>query len=162
MIASMPMNVCAKPEPGIETNGELKPGRDRLGEHRLAGARRAEEEQAALALAAGALEGLAGLPERDDAPHLLLRLGLAADVVELDAPLGVAGLVAADLRDAHQQHRAHEDQEVREEEEEDEHDLDPEARGVLSTWPMPCTMREPLRPRLRRARPSERGRARRS
>ncbi len=25
MIASMPMNVCAKPEPGIETNGELKP-----------------------------------------------------------------------------------------------------------------------------------------
>ena len=25
MIASMPMNVCAKPEPGIVTNGELKP-----------------------------------------------------------------------------------------------------------------------------------------
>ena len=25
MIASIPMNVCAKPEPGIETNGELKP-----------------------------------------------------------------------------------------------------------------------------------------
>ena len=25
MTASMPMNVCAKPEPGIETNGELKP-----------------------------------------------------------------------------------------------------------------------------------------
>ena len=25
MIASMPMKVCAKPEPGIETNGELKP-----------------------------------------------------------------------------------------------------------------------------------------
>jgi hypothetical protein len=25
MIASMPMNVAAKPEPGIETNGELKP-----------------------------------------------------------------------------------------------------------------------------------------
>ena len=25
MIASTPMNVCANPEPGIETNGELKP-----------------------------------------------------------------------------------------------------------------------------------------
>ena len=25
MSASMPMNVCAKPEPGIETNGELNP-----------------------------------------------------------------------------------------------------------------------------------------
>ena len=25
MIASIPMNVCANPEPGIETNGELKP-----------------------------------------------------------------------------------------------------------------------------------------
>ena len=24
MITSMPMNVCAKPEPGMETNGELK------------------------------------------------------------------------------------------------------------------------------------------
>ena len=25
MTASIPMKVCAKPEPGIETNGELKP-----------------------------------------------------------------------------------------------------------------------------------------
>ena len=134
--ASMPMNVCAKPEPGIETNGELKPGRDRLREHRLAGARRAEEEQASLALAAGALERLARLPERDDAAHLLLRLCLAADVVELHAPLGVAGLVAADLRDAHQHHRAHEDQEVRQEEEEDEDHLDPEAPAVRRACPI--------------------------
>ena len=119
MIASMPMKVCAKPEPGIVTNGELKPGRDRLGHHRLAGARRAVEEQAALALAAGLLEDLARLPEGDDAPDLLLRLGLAADVVELDAPFGVARLEALDLRDAHQQQRAHEDEEVREEEEDD-------------------------------------------
>src|SRR6185437_390815 len=37
---------------------------DRLREHRLAGARRAEEEQAALAFAACALERLARLPER--------------------------------------------------------------------------------------------------
>jgi hypothetical protein len=58
--------------------------------------------------------------------HLLLRLGLAAHVAEIDAPLRVPGLVAADLRDAHQHHRAHEDEEVREEEEEHEHHLQPE------------------------------------
>ena len=90
----------------------VEAGRDRLGDHRLARSRRSEEEQASLALAAGALEHLAGLPERDDAADLLLGLGLAPDVVELDAPFGVAGLVAADLRDAHQEQRAHEDQEV--------------------------------------------------
>src|SRR5436190_2144066 len=74
--------------------------RDRLGEHRLAGARRAEEEQAALALAAGALELLARLPQRDDPADLRLGLLLAADVLELDAPVGVARLVALDLLDA--------------------------------------------------------------
>ena len=41
----------------------VESGRDRLRQHRLAGARRAEEEQAALALAARALERLARLPE---------------------------------------------------------------------------------------------------
>ena len=80
------MKVCAKPEPGIETNGRVEARRDRLREHRLAGAGRAEEQQAALALAAGLLERLARLPERDDPAHLLLRLGLAADVVELRRP----------------------------------------------------------------------------
>src|SRR4051794_1503610 len=40
----------------------VEPGRDRLRQHRLAGARRAEHEQAALALAARALERLARLP----------------------------------------------------------------------------------------------------
>ena len=128
MIASMPMNVCAKPEPGIETNGELKPVAIAFASIVLPGAGRAEEEQAALALAAGALERLARLPERDDAADLLLRLVLAADVVELDAPLRVARLEAADLRDAHDQHRAHEDREVGDEEEEDEDDLHPERR----------------------------------
>ena len=49
-------------------------------------------------------------------------------MVELDAPLGVAGLVAPDLRDAHHQHRAHEDQEV--EDEEEEH-LDQQRQVVL-------------------------------
>src|SRR4029079_16582536 len=44
----------------------VEAGRDRLGEHRLAGAGGADEEQPALALAAGALERLARLPEGDD------------------------------------------------------------------------------------------------
>jgi hypothetical protein len=86
--------------------------RDRLRQHRLAGARRAEEQHAALALAAGLLELLARLPERDDAGDLLLRLGLPADVVELDAPVGIARLVALDLLDAERDERAEEDQEV--------------------------------------------------
>src|SRR5262249_37319586 len=94
--------------PGDRHEGGVEAGRDRLREHRLAGARRAEEEQASFTFTAGSLEGFARLPQRDDAPHLLLRLCLAADMVELDAPLGVAGLVAADLRDAHQHQRAHE------------------------------------------------------
>ena len=82
----MPMNVWAKPEPGIVTNGQLNEVAMRLREHRLAGARSAEEEHAALALAARLLELLARLPERDDAGDLLLGLGLAADVVELARP----------------------------------------------------------------------------
>src|SRR5262249_4998063 len=94
----------------------VEPGRDRLCEHRLAGARCSEEEQSAFALAAGALERLAGLPQRDDSPNLFLRLDLAAHVVELHAPLGVARLVPADLRNAHEHQRPHEDQEVRQEE----------------------------------------------
>ena len=84
---------------------------------------RAEEEQAALALAARLLEALARLPEGDDAADLLLRLGLAADVLELHAPLRVAGLVAADLRDAHRHHRPEEDDEVDEEEERQDEEL---------------------------------------
>jgi hypothetical protein len=58
--------------------------------------------EAALALAARPLERLAGLPDRDDAPHLFLRLGLAADVRELHAPLGVTGLEGLDLREVHE------------------------------------------------------------
>ena len=86
--------------------------RDRLGEHRLAGAGRAEEQHAALALAAGLLELLARLPERDHARDLLLGLGLAADVLELDAPVRVARLVALDLLDAEEHQRPEQDQEV--------------------------------------------------
>jgi hypothetical protein len=69
----------------------VEAGRERLREHRLAGAGGPEEEHAALALAAVVLELLARLPDRDDPAHLLLRLGLAADVVELHAPLRVPG-----------------------------------------------------------------------
>src|SRR6185437_8352807 len=68
----------------------VEAGGERLGEHRLARSGGAEEEQAALALAAGALERLARLPDRDDAPDLFLRLLLPADVLELDPPFGVA------------------------------------------------------------------------
>ncbi len=110
MIASMPMKVCREARARDRDERRVEAGRDRLREHRLAGPGRAEEEQPALALAAGLLERLARLPERDDAADLLLRLRLAADVLELDAPLGVAGLVAADLREAHQQQRPEEDQ----------------------------------------------------
>ena len=83
MIASMPMNVCAKPEPGIEMKGELKPVAIAFASIVLPGARRAVEEQASLAAAARLLERLARLPEVDDPAHLLLRLGLAAHVSSL-------------------------------------------------------------------------------
>ena len=94
--------------------------RDRLGEHRLAGARRAEEHDAALALAAGLDELLARLPEGDDAGDLLARLLLAADVAELDAPVRVTWLVDLDLLGAEEQQRAEQDQEVGEEEDQDD------------------------------------------
>ena len=102
MIASMPMKVCAKPEPGIVTNGELKP--------------------VAIALAIIVLP-VPGAP-RKSRPRSRLppapsntspdchsvttrRISSLASAwprtcVELDAPLGVARLEAADLRDAHQ------------------------------------------------------------
>src|SRR5207248_9968279 len=76
-------------------------------------------EQAAFALAARLLEDLAGLPEGDDAPDLFLRLGLAADVFELDAPFGIARLERLDLHDSHREQRPHEEQHVGDEEEED-------------------------------------------
>ena len=83
---------------GHRDERRVEAGRERLGEHRLARARRAEEEQAALALAARTLERLARLPDRDDAPHLFLRLRLPADVVQLDAPFRVARLERPHLR----------------------------------------------------------------
>ena len=117
---------------GDRDERRVEAGRERLREHRLAGARRAEEEQTSLALSARALERLARLPDRDDAPHLLLRLGLAADVGELHAPLRVARLERLDLREVHEQQRPEEDDEVEDEEERQHHeqrqDLDEQRR----------------------------------
>ena len=113
-IASMPMKVAAKPEPGDRDERRVEAGRERLRQHRLPGARSSEEEEPALTLAAGTLERLAGLPDRDDAADFLLRLRLSADVGELDAPLSVSGLEGLDLREVHDQQRAEEDREVHE------------------------------------------------
>ena len=105
-IASIPMKVAAKPEPGIETNGELNPVASAFASIVFPVPGRTEEEETALALAAGALERLARLPDRDHPSHLFLRLRLPADVGELDAPLGVAGLEGLDLREVHDEQRA--------------------------------------------------------
>ncbi len=117
----MPMNVAAKPEPGNRDEGRVEPGRERLREHRLARAGRAEEEEAALALSTGALERLPGLPDRDDAAHLLLGFHLTPDVGELDAPLGIPRLEGLDLGEVHHEQRPEEDQEVHDEEERQRH-----------------------------------------
>src|SRR4029079_2064720 len=102
---------------GHEHERAVEAGGDRLGEHRLAGARLAEEEQAALALPACLLEGLTALPERDDSADLLLDLVLATHVLQAHAPVRVPRLEAAHLRDSDQHHRAEEDESVEEEEE---------------------------------------------
>jgi hypothetical protein len=88
---------------GHRDDRRVEARRDALGEHRLAGARRADEQQAALGLAARLTELLAGLPQRDHARDLLLGLGLAADVGQLHAPVGVARLVALHLLEAEEQ-----------------------------------------------------------
>ena len=110
----------------------VESGRERFREHRLPGAGRAEEEEAALALATRALERLARLPDRDDPAHLLLRLGLATHVRELDAPLRVSRLEALDLREVHDQKRSEQDHEVHDQEEreddEQRNDLDEQRR----------------------------------
>ena len=109
----------------------VEASRDRLGEHRLACSGCAEEEDPALAAASRLLEGLARLPEVDHAPDLFLGLRLTADVVELHAPVRVAGLEAPDLRDAHQEHRSEQDPEVEEEEDAEEQPVGRVARGAF-------------------------------
>ena len=112
----MPMKVCAKPEPGMVTNGQLKPVAMAFASIVLPVPGGPRKSRPRSRLPPALLEGLARLPEVDDARDLALGLGLAAHVVELDAPVGVAGLVALDLLDAEEQHRAEEDQQVDQEE----------------------------------------------
>ena len=126
--ASTPMKVWANPEPGIVTNGELNPVAIAFASivlpvpgapwKRMPRSRRPPARSNASP----------DCPEADDPPHLLLRLRLAADVLELDSPVGVARLEAFDLRDAHHHHRAHQDQEVEEEEDRQDDELRPERR----------------------------------
>jgi hypothetical protein len=106
-----------EPGAGHRDDRRVERRRDRLGEHRLAGARRADEEQAAFGLAAGGAELLARRPQLDDLLGLLLGLGLAAHVVELDAPVRVARLVALHLLQAEEQQRPEQDHQVDEEQE---------------------------------------------
>ena len=128
MIASMPMKVAAKPEPGIEMNGELKPVAIAFASIVLPvpGAPKRSRPRSRLPPARSNM--LARLPDVDDSADLLLRLHLTAHVLELDAPLGVARLERLHLRQVHQEQRAEQDREVREEEEEDEDGLDPQLR----------------------------------
>src|SRR2546425_9284075 len=57
---------------GHRNEGAVEPGGDRLREHGLPCAGRAEEDQSPLPSSAGLLESLARLPEGDDAVDLLL------------------------------------------------------------------------------------------
>ena len=114
---------------GHQHEGAVEARRDRLGEHRLSGSGLAEEEQPALALSSGRFERLAALPERDDAADFLLGLVLAAHVLEAHAPVRIAGLEAAHLRDSDQHHRAEEDEGV---EEEEEREAEEEADQLLA------------------------------
>ena len=104
------MNVWAKPEPGIVTIGELNDVAMPLESIVLPVPGAPMKQQAALGLAAGLAELLAGLPQRDDPGDLLLGLGLAADVLELDAPVRVARLVALHLLEAEEEQRPEQDQ----------------------------------------------------
>ena len=128
--ASMPMKVWAKPEPGIETNGELNPVAIAFASIVLPvpGAPRKSKPRSRLP------------PARSNASPDCHKVTMRRTSSFASAwprtcssftpPLGVAGLVPADLRDAHQHHRAHEDEEVRGEEEEDDDDLHPERTAL--------------------------------
>ena len=136
----MPMKVAAKPEPGIEMNGELKPVAIAFASIVLPvpGARRGAAPRSRLPPARSKWSPDCQI--RHDPANLLLRLGLAAHVVELHAPFRVARLERLDLREVHREQRAEHDREVREEEEEDEGDLDPERLETRRSPTIPSHM----------------------
>src|SRR5262245_56052202 len=70
----------------------VESGRNCLRKHRLACARRSEEQETAFALAACSLERLTRLPEIDDALDFLLGLDLTSHMLQLHAPVRVARL----------------------------------------------------------------------
>ena len=74
MITSMPMKVCAKPEPGMVTIGELNDVAMPFDSIVLPVPGAPMNSRPALGLAAGLAELLARLPQRDDARDLLLGL----------------------------------------------------------------------------------------
>ena len=83
--APTPTNISTKSEPEIEKNGTLASPAMRLGQQRLAGARRADQQQAARNAAAELLEFLRVLQEVDDFLDFFLGLVAAGDVGEGDA-----------------------------------------------------------------------------
>ena len=120
MITSMPMNVCAKPEPGIETNGQLNPVAIPFASIVLPvpGAPRKSSPRSRLPPASSNCS--------PDCHSVTMRRTSSfasfwpRTSFEPHAPVGVAGLEAADLADAHEHHRAEQDQEVEDAEEEEE------------------------------------------
>ena len=115
----MPMNMPAKPEPGAVTNGELKPVAMPFASIVLPVPGEPRKSRPRSGLPPAFLNSSLGLPEVDHARDLLLGLGLAAHVLELDAPVGVARLVRLDLADRHQQERPDQDADVREHQDHD-------------------------------------------
>ena len=92
--------------------------RDCLGEHGIAGARRADHEHASLALAARLDEQPAVLDEPEDLSHLADRRLLAADVVHAHPEIGVVGVDHGFADSRVEIERAEEEHEVGAEQEE--------------------------------------------
>ena len=112
---SMPMNVCAKPEPGIVTIGELNDVAIAFDNIVLPVPGWPMNSRPRSGLPPALRNSSPRLPQLDDAGDVLLGLGLPADVLQPHAPVGVARLVALHLLEAEEQQRPEEDREVDEE-----------------------------------------------
>ena len=132
MIASMPMNVCAKPEPGIETNGELKPVAIAFASIVLPvpGAPRKSSPRSRLPPArSNASPDCQSVTTRRTSSFASTWPRTSASLTPHSASPGSKPRICEMPM---QQHRAHEDREVGDEEEEDEDDLDQSAGVVRS------------------------------